>query len=324
MTLLVGEGDFTFARALCLVLGGSNIVATAFDSKAEMCEKYPDAGPVVDSLLSSGVRVRHSVDATRLNDNDWLRAQAPTGYSRIVFNFPHIGGATVEDVEANRALVKDFFASSRSLLLPTGSVIVSLRSTPFYDSWGIADLAASVGFKRSGAPVKFDAADFPGYAPVRTNPAALRQAPEVDNAFLHVFTLAGDAPAPRAAPPPPKAAPLPSAPPSTTPAPFVVKAAKTAAAPLAKKRPAAVVEAAPPPVMTGTYCNLCKEECGTAVRVGIHLASPWHKRKEAKAVPTSATTPPARAKQATVQGLAAADVDAIATFSDALRKKKKT
>jgi 25S rRNA (uracil2634-N3)-methyltransferase len=38
--LLVGEGDFSFARSLCVEHGCANVTATSFDSGEEVREKY--------------------------------------------------------------------------------------------------------------------------------------------------------------------------------------------------------------------------------------------------------------------------------------------
>ena len=87
-----------------------------------------------------------SVDATRLDKQSWLRAAAP--FHSIVFNFPHLGGATEADVAKNQTLLRTFFYSTREYVHPTrGQVLVSLRDTLFYNRWNVQEQAAASGFK---------------------------------------------------------------------------------------------------------------------------------------------------------------------------------
>ena len=71
--LLIGEGNFSFARALVVDAPGdlaqlpaSNVTATAYDSEEECYAKYPDAEAIVTDLRERGVHVLFGVDATRL------------------------------------------------------------------------------------------------------------------------------------------------------------------------------------------------------------------------------------------------------------------
>ena len=61
--LLVGEGNFSFARALVRNLGGSGagLVATAYDSEEEAREKYSDVADILSELQESGAKVRASL-----------------------------------------------------------------------------------------------------------------------------------------------------------------------------------------------------------------------------------------------------------------------
>jgi 25S rRNA (uracil2634-N3)-methyltransferase len=93
--LLIGEGNFSFARALVHdppaeleSLPAANVTATAFDSEAECYAKYPDAEEIVQSLRSKGVKVLFGVDATKLEKCSALKGRR---WDRIVFNFPHAG-----------------------------------------------------------------------------------------------------------------------------------------------------------------------------------------------------------------------------------------
>ena len=94
--LLIGEGNFSFARSLACFpppslefLPPSNITATAYDSEESCFEKYPDAEEIVSSLREKGVEVLFAVDATKLDKCVPLRGRK---YDKIVWNFPHVGG----------------------------------------------------------------------------------------------------------------------------------------------------------------------------------------------------------------------------------------
>jgi 25S rRNA (uracil2634-N3)-methyltransferase len=92
--LLVGEGNFSFARSLLLSpLPPHNITATAYDSEDECYTKYPDAHEIVRGLRETGVCVLFGIDATRLEKCAGLKRRR---WDRVVWNFPHAGEAPLE------------------------------------------------------------------------------------------------------------------------------------------------------------------------------------------------------------------------------------
>jgi len=93
--LLVGEGDFSFTRALALdppsvldSLPPRNITATTYDTEQECYRKYHDAEEIVRMVKSKGVEVLFRVDATKLEKIQGLKSRK---WDRIVWNFPHAG-----------------------------------------------------------------------------------------------------------------------------------------------------------------------------------------------------------------------------------------
>lgn len=93
--LLIGEGNFSFARALILDPPSSldklptvNITATAYDSEEDCYTKYPGTEVIVKSLRDKGVELIFEVDATRLEKIPVLKGRR---WDRIVWNFPHAG-----------------------------------------------------------------------------------------------------------------------------------------------------------------------------------------------------------------------------------------
>ena len=130
--LLVGEGDFSFARCLALELGCADVTATSFDSAASVREKYPRFAEIAGELaeLVPPVPLHHDVDATKLSSYKFLRHTPgeegggggggqeegrPEGvWDKVAFMFPHTGGLSTDvnrQVRANQALLVGFFKS---------------------------------------------------------------------------------------------------------------------------------------------------------------------------------------------------------------------
>lgn len=93
--LLVGEGNFSFTRAIVQNppealrnLPPTSVTATAYDTEKECYEKYPDAEATVAFLREKGVEVLFDIDATRLEKYASLKKRK---FDRISFNFPHAG-----------------------------------------------------------------------------------------------------------------------------------------------------------------------------------------------------------------------------------------
>jgi 25S rRNA (uracil2634-N3)-methyltransferase len=91
--LLIGEGNFSFAMALCkhpklLRLPAANITATTLDTEEVCIQKYPDAREILKELRGKGVNVLFEVDGANLEQCSALKNKT---WNRIVWNFPHIG-----------------------------------------------------------------------------------------------------------------------------------------------------------------------------------------------------------------------------------------
>ncbi|KIK81882.1 hypothetical protein PAXRUDRAFT_832551 [Paxillus rubicundulus Ve08.2h10] len=116
--LLIGEGNFSFARALLVDapsalehLPPANVTATSYDSEEECYSKYPDAKGMVDTIKQRGVEVLFNIDATKLQKYSIIKGRR---WDRIVWNFPHAGkGITDQDrnILCNQRLILDFLRS---------------------------------------------------------------------------------------------------------------------------------------------------------------------------------------------------------------------
>lgn len=90
--LLIGEGNFSFARAIAdhyMQRNPALITATCLDSESVLYEKYGDeAKDNIEALQDLGVTVLFDVDGTQLNKHKLIRKNR---YTKIIFNFPHAG-----------------------------------------------------------------------------------------------------------------------------------------------------------------------------------------------------------------------------------------
>ncbi|KAJ3516258.1 hypothetical protein NLJ89_g1231 [Agrocybe chaxingu] len=121
--LLVGEGNFSFARALIVdpppelsFFPPGNLTATAYDAESKCYEKYPESKDIVTLLRSKGVEIVFGVDGTRLEKHPTLRGRR---WDRICWNFPHAGkGITDQDrnILSNQLLVLGFLRSASEML----------------------------------------------------------------------------------------------------------------------------------------------------------------------------------------------------------------
>ena len=96
--LLVGEGDFSFARSLLAIHGCTSVLATTFDSSAIAREKYPQVASHIAALQAEkDCKVLYDVDATKLgkhSNGGGGKHVRDGGFDKISFNFPHVGGLT--------------------------------------------------------------------------------------------------------------------------------------------------------------------------------------------------------------------------------------
>jgi 25S rRNA (uracil2634-N3)-methyltransferase len=156
--LTVGDGDFSFSRALAEALSlppaaaaeQSNgaplllplclaLTATTYDTYAVVLDKYGAAAETaLQGLAALGATALHGIDATQLhNFHDILK---PCSYDRIVFQFPlappHTSRQEAEAAQStggvavvNRLLLHDFLVSSSGLLRRNSRAQVRDRQT---------------------------------------------------------------------------------------------------------------------------------------------------------------------------------------------------
>jgi len=187
--LIIGDGDLSFSRSLVDTHGCAALLATTYDTEAELLEKYPQAQENKDAIEAEEQRVLHGVDATKLGQKE-VKKQAG-GWERVVFNFPHVGGKSTDvnrQVRYNQGMLSflgavaflmsqilimgtemlvSFFKAVTPLLAPHGTVIVTLFEGEPYTLWNIRDLARHSGLEVQRS-FRFQAEVYPGYSHART------------------------------------------------------------------------------------------------------------------------------------------------------------
>ncbi|KAG7664095.1 uncharacterized protein J8A68_002349 [[Candida] subhashii] len=225
--LLIGEGDFSFAK--CLISQGfllpQNLIATSYDSLEVLEAKYPTIQTNLTELAEEGVKIIHEVDATNLITSLKLPSKQrkksknlvelfPGGHklNYVMFNFPHTGRG-IKDMDRNiqdqQKLILSFFQNVKELFEVVnsdlkndfagylgstgesksgdGKIILSLFEGEPYNSWGVKILGRSEGYKVEKSG-RFDWKMFPEYHHRRTNSMQDTSKPAAErDARMYVF-----------------------------------------------------------------------------------------------------------------------------------------
>ena len=130
--LFLGEGNFSFSAGLvrrcqdtCLL---GDVWLTCFESdssKTDLNVKNEEAVRIkadnMEYLRSRGCQILESVNAEHLEED--IRV-SQLRFARIIFMFPHVGGKM--KINRNRRLLHNVLMSCRSLLLDTGTIVITL------------------------------------------------------------------------------------------------------------------------------------------------------------------------------------------------------
>ena len=114
--LVVGDWDFGYSKSLLQLFGHQiSLVATVYDSEKTVLEKYATASENIAFLQDfPNCTIMYDVDCGKLHK--LLKGQQ---FSRIIFNFPHVGkGIKDQDknVAANQRLLRAYFENCKPLL----------------------------------------------------------------------------------------------------------------------------------------------------------------------------------------------------------------
>ena len=146
--LLVGEGDFSFAKSILIqgYIQPENLIVTSFDASVnELKLKYPHSfEDNYQYLVNLGVKIFFQIDATNLiktfklsKHTPWKKIMGKQWHFKylqnIMFNFPHTGRG-IKDQDRNIAehqeLIFGYFDSAKQLFKLVNSHINHSKSNP--------------------------------------------------------------------------------------------------------------------------------------------------------------------------------------------------
>jgi 25S rRNA (uracil2634-N3)-methyltransferase len=162
--LLVGEGNFSFTRSLvasrtCYV---RTIIATAFEARQDLSDETKEN---IRRLVETGVEVFDEMDATKIH-----RVFSQRAFDMIIFQFPNVAcREPVEGRNPNYILVRDFFASARRILRPSGCIVVTTVDSPYYQGAFQMNESAMENDLKIIGQYDFSIDDFPGYSHMNTH-----------------------------------------------------------------------------------------------------------------------------------------------------------
>jgi len=163
-TKLSKTGDFSFARSLAKQYKCRKLLATCYDSKETLFEKYPQAEGNIQAILPGDEskpypKVLFSIDARKLGEKGGGGKEVKNGFPRriapwkvkakdkdgdkpsgpwdvICFNFPHVGGISTDvnrQVRFNQELLVGFFKACVPLL---SEGVDGVEDDEDEDEWG--------------------------------------------------------------------------------------------------------------------------------------------------------------------------------------------
>jgi 25S rRNA (uracil2634-N3)-methyltransferase len=174
--LVVGDGDFSWSRAVAALRGGDGLAATVYDVRSDIERKYGEAGTSnIEALGCAGATVLFGIDATSVNECEQLRKWRGT-CAFVVFNFPHAAAGIKDEAEnarLHRALIRDTLLAAAQMLDPlspsgAGEVHITLRRGRPYAGWAVHTLADGIRGLRFSRERAFDPDLYPGYTHRRT------------------------------------------------------------------------------------------------------------------------------------------------------------
>ncbi|RAL05647.1 25S rRNA (uracil2634-N3)-methyltransferase [Aspergillus ibericus CBS 121593] len=116
--LLVGEGDFSFARSLVLQHHCKNVIATCYDSKETLYDKYPKAEHIIHDILDASTKRPTNADVPDSKGTSSPSAEKGTNNKDEVGN--HNAQGSIEDQTQRRGPKVLYAVDARKLGLPGG------------------------------------------------------------------------------------------------------------------------------------------------------------------------------------------------------------
>tara|TARA_B100000073_G_scaffold337888_1_gene334371 strand:- start:16966 stop:17655 length:690 start_codon:yes stop_codon:yes gene_type:complete len=163
-TLLVGEGNLSFARSLINMpsAGLTRVMATVFEPASKLSE---EAIENAQWIKRCGGYILYDIDATKL-DSDFPQQKFDT----IIFQFPNVGSRKSKyGHTSNHVMARKFLRAAKICLEMHGKVLLTLVDNPHYRGIFKPDEAATFSGYKTPHSYPFDASKFRGYAHTNTN-----------------------------------------------------------------------------------------------------------------------------------------------------------
>lgn len=161
-TLLVGEGNLSFAKSLLfLPCDITSMTATTFENAKDISAETKDNAMI---LHCHGVTVIYDVDATRLSNHFGKHK-----YNTIIFQFPNVGSRDPKyGQNPNHIMIRKFLENAKNHLCPGGKILITTVNTPYYDGvFRFEDAAKFAGCSITES-YPFDPSVFRGYSHINT------------------------------------------------------------------------------------------------------------------------------------------------------------
>jgi hypothetical protein len=193
-TLLVGEGNFTFALSIAIKTKiGDRLVATDFvveerkalKSSQNEARNSPEFQENTDKLRNMGVQVERQVNATD------PRSYPSGSFEIIVFNHPLVlsrqQGRTLRGGErANIELIRGFLSAAKSRITASGQIMI-ISSLYRLQRWKLDEIARELDLEQR--VVSFVASNFPEYMHERTEQRGGASTVQTREQFAIIFSI---------------------------------------------------------------------------------------------------------------------------------------
>ncbi len=126
-TLLIGEGNFSFALSLVKLQPGlsRNIHASVPTAQVHASDQ---AKTNASTLINRGVDIIYDMDGTKLQNK-----YAPNTFQTIIFQFPNVASRKpLFNTNPNAVLTRRFLSSAQSVLKTNGKIIITTVDSPHY------------------------------------------------------------------------------------------------------------------------------------------------------------------------------------------------
>jgi tRNA G46 methylase TrmB len=163
-TLLVGEGNMSFSKALMNrpMAHIAHMTATTYETARNLSD---DAIKNSNDLKRKGVQIFHGVDVTHFEKN-FGRHQFDT----IIFQFPNVGSRDPKHGHnPSHILVRNFLRSAAPYLSKEGRIIITTVDSPHYEGVFQFDDAAKFSNYHTPESYPFDPEQFSDYSHTNTN-----------------------------------------------------------------------------------------------------------------------------------------------------------